>query len=99
VLKVDRFGNLITNITPQDAPALFGTEGKAFKVLVGSREITEIHAAYAGGAPGQVFGILGSMGFLEIAANRAAAAQLTGVGKGAEVTIVLGEAAAAGRGA
>jgi S-adenosylmethionine hydrolase len=24
VLKVDRFGNLITNITPQDAPQLFG---------------------------------------------------------------------------
>ena len=26
VLKVDRFGNLITNITPQDAPMLFGAE-------------------------------------------------------------------------
>ena len=25
VLKVDRFGNLITNITPQDAPMLFGS--------------------------------------------------------------------------
>jgi S-adenosylmethionine hydrolase len=99
VLKVDRFGNLITNITPQDAPMLFAGEGKAFKIVVGSCEITEIHHAYAEGAPGEVMGVLGSMGFLEIAANRGAAAQITGAGKGTDVTIILGEAAAAGKGA
>jgi hypothetical protein len=99
VLKVDRFGNLITNITPQDAPMLFAAEGKAFKIVVGSCEITEIHRAYAEGAPGEVMGVLGSMGFLEIAANRGAAAQITGAGKGTDVTIILGEAAAAGKGA
>jgi hypothetical protein len=32
-------------------------------------------------------------------ANRAAAAQITGAGKGTEVSILLGEAAAAGKGA
>jgi S-adenosylmethionine hydrolase len=99
VLKVDRFGNLITNITPQDAPMLFGAEATAFKIVVGSREITEIRNTYADGAPGEVIGILGSMGFLEIAANRGAAAQLTGAGKGNEVSIILGEAAATGKGA
>jgi hypothetical protein len=35
------------------------------------------------------------MGFLEIAANRGAAAQLTGCWQGNEVSIILGEAAAA----
>jgi S-adenosylmethionine hydrolase len=99
VLKVDRFGNLVTNITPQDAPKVFGAAAQAFKIVVGSREITEIHSAYAEGAPGEVIGILGSMGFLEIAANRGVAAQLTGAGKGSDVTIVLGEGAAAGKGA
>jgi S-adenosyl-L-methionine hydrolase (adenosine-forming) len=99
ILKVDRFGNLITNITPQDVPMLFATTAKGFKIVVGSREITEIHNAYAEGAPGQVFGILGSMGFLEIAANRGTAAQLTGAGKGSEVSVILGEAVAAGKGA
>jgi S-adenosylmethionine hydrolase len=99
VLKVDRFGNLVTNITPQDAPMLFGAEANGFKIVVGSREISEIHNAYAEGAPGEVFGVLGSMGFLEIAANRGAAAQITGAGKGSEVIIVLGEAVAAGKGA
>ena len=95
---MDRFGNLITNVTPEDAPALFS--GKAgFKVVIGNKEITEIRAAYADGAPGEVFGILGSMGYLEIVANRAAAAQITGAGKGSEVSIILGEGAAAGKGA
>ena len=98
VLKVDRFGNLITNVTPEDVPAIFA--GKAgFKITVGSKEITEIRTAYAEGAPGEVFGILGSMGYLEIVANRAVAAQLTGAGKGSEVSIALGAGAAAGNGA
>jgi len=99
VLKVDRFGNLITNFTAQDVPALFAAGAHGFKITVGGREITEIHNAYAEGSPGEVFGILGSMGFLEIAANRGAAAQITGAGKGTDVTISLGEAAAAGKGA
>jgi S-adenosylmethionine hydrolase len=99
VLKVDRFGNLVTNVTPADVPALFAAKPSAFKIVVGSREITEIRSTYAEGSPGEVFGILGSMGYLEIAANRGAAAQITGAGKGAEVNIVLGDAAAAGKGA
>jgi S-adenosylmethionine hydrolase len=99
VLKIDRFGNLITNITPQDAPALFGVDPAGFKIVVGKSEITEMRNAYSEGAPGEVFGILGSMGFLEIAANRAAAAQITGAAKGTDVTIALGDAAAAGKGA
>lgn len=98
VLKVDRFGNLITNITPQDAPALFQPEPPPFKILVGKREITEVKTAYATGAPGEVFGILGSMGYLEIAANRGSAFQIVGAGKGSDVTVVLEGAAAAGNG-
>jgi S-adenosylmethionine hydrolase len=99
VLKVDKFGNLITNVTPGDVPSLFCAKPAAFRIVVGSREITAIHSAYAEGTPGEVFGILGSMGYLEIVANRAPAAQLTGANKGSEVTIILGDAAAAGKSA
>jgi S-adenosyl-L-methionine hydrolase (adenosine-forming) len=88
VLKVDRFGNLITNIAPQDLPGLFQPDPQPFTITVGKREITQIRSAYAEGAPGEVFGILGSMGFLEIAANRSAAAKLVEAGKGTDVTIV-----------
>ena len=98
VLKVDRFGNIVTNFTPQDVPALFQAEPPAFKILVGKREINEIHANYAEGAPNEVFGILGSMGYLEIAANRAAADKIIGAAKGSEVKVVLEGAAAASNG-
>jgi S-adenosylmethionine hydrolase len=78
---------------------IFEAEPAAFKIIVGNREITDIRTTYAEGAPGEVFGILGSMGFLEIAANRGAAAQITGAAKGSDVNVILGEAAAAGKGA
>jgi S-adenosylmethionine hydrolase len=98
VLKIDRFGNLVTNITPQDAPMLFEATPPPFKILVGKREISEMKKFYAEGTPGEVFGIQGSMGYLEIAANRASAAQTIGVGKGSDVDVVLEGAAAAGNG-
>jgi S-adenosylmethionine hydrolase len=98
VLKVDRFGNLITNVTPHDAPVLFKTGPPAFKIIVGKKEVNSICTNYAEGVPGEVFAILGSMGYLEIAANRAAAAQLTGAGKGSEVSISFEGAIAAGNG-
>jgi S-adenosylmethionine hydrolase len=94
VLKVDKFGNLITNITPKDVPQLFQAAPPPFKIMVGKHEISRIHPAYAHGSPGELFGVLGSLGYLEIVANRAAAAGLLGVGKGAEVGIVVGEAQA-----
>ena len=90
VLKVDRFGNLITNITPADIPKLFEPARPAFKIAVGTKgQITRLCANYAEGAPGEAFGILGSMGFLEIATNRGSAYQILGAGKGSEVNVVI----------
>ena len=98
VLKVDRFGNLITNITAQDAPALFQVPLPAFKMAIRQREVTSFKTNYADGAPNELFAILGSMGYLEIAANRSAAAQLAGAGKGTEVSLILEGAAAVANG-
>lgn len=96
VLKIDRFGNVVTNIRASDAPQLFGDNPPPFRITAGKHEITEICTHYAEGTPGKVFGILGSMGYLEISANRGTAAKLLGVGKGAEVALWLEGAAAAG---
>lgn len=98
VLRVDRFGNLITNFTPQDAPALFQQQPPAFKIVVGKREVSTLRQNYAEGASGEVFGILGSMGYLEIVANRGSAAQLVGSGKGTEVQVIFEGASAAANG-
>jgi S-adenosylmethionine hydrolase len=91
VLKVDRFGNLITNITPLDSPALANSGTANFKITVGGKgQITRIYSSYAEGGPGEAIAVWGSMGFLEIAANRGSAAQLLGAGKGSEVNVVTG---------
>ena len=95
VLKVDRFGNLITNFTAQDVPGVLEGKTPGFKITVGKREVTSIRTNYAEGAAGEVFLILGSMGYLEISTNRGAATQLTGAAKGSEVTIAIEGAVAA----
>jgi S-adenosyl-L-methionine hydrolase (adenosine-forming) len=89
VLKVDKFGNIVTNFRAEDVPALFGGDAPAFKIMVGPHEVTKIHTAYAQGAPGEVFAIVGSMGFLEIAANRASAAETLNVQKGTDVGVLM----------
>lgn len=89
VLKTDKFGNLITNITPKDIPQLFEHTPPAFRIVIGKAEVTKIRSAYAQATPGEIFGILGSMGYLEISANRAAANRLAGADKGSDVSVVL----------
>jgi S-adenosyl-L-methionine hydrolase (adenosine-forming) len=90
VLKADKFGNLITNITPQDLPQLFDGSSQSFKMSVGKGEITQLLSSYSQGAPGQLFAVLGSAGFLEISSNKSAASRLTGADKGTEIKVVLG---------
>jgi len=87
VLKVDKFGNVVTNITREDVPHLFAAESPQFKILISRHEITTLRTAYADGAPGEVFGILGSMGFLELSTNRGSAARALEAGKGTEVVV------------
>jgi S-adenosyl-L-methionine hydrolase (adenosine-forming) len=89
IIKVDRFGNLIANFTPDIVPSLFQSEPPPFKIRVGGREITALQNAYGNTPPGTLFGILGSMGYLEIAANQASASKILDVGKGARVEVVL----------
>jgi S-adenosyl-L-methionine hydrolase (adenosine-forming) len=98
ILKVDRFGNLVTNFTLHEVPGLFQAPPLPFKIVIGNREITELHNTYSEALPNELFGILGSMGYVEIAASRASAAQLLGVGKGTEVHFVLESAAVASHG-
>jgi S-adenosylmethionine hydrolase len=81
VLKVDRFGNLITNFQPADLPT-------SFLITVGDARIQTLRSSYAAAAPGEVFAIAGSSGFLEISTNQGSAAAATGVRRGAMVEVV-----------
>jgi len=88
VLKTDKFGNLITNVTTKDLPQLF-TSANGFKIMVGKAEVTKLRTNYAEGAQGELFAIVGSTGFLEISANKGAASRLAGADKGSEVSITI----------
>lgn len=89
VLKTDKFGNLITNITPRDIPQIFDGSSNAFKITVGKAEVSKLCSSYAEGAQGELFAILGSAGFLEISANKGAASRLAGADKGSEVAVMV----------
>ena len=94
-IKVDKFGNLITNITPQDVPQLFSDNPPPFKIVINSQEVTRLNLAYSMGKPSEIFAIVGSSGFLEICTNRGSAAKALNVTRGAEVGVMI-ESGAAG---
>jgi S-adenosylmethionine hydrolase len=89
VLKVDKFGNLITNISQQDAPALFGSVAATVSILVSGQTITRICQSYAEGGEEEFFAIVGSSGYVEIAARQASAAEKLAAGVGTPVGVVV----------
>ena len=88
VLRVDAFGNLMTNLTPEDVPAAAAASG-TIKLAVNGKEVCKLAQTFAGGLVGEPVAIFGSAGFLEIAVNRGNAARLLGANRGAEVTLDL----------
>jgi S-adenosylmethionine hydrolase len=88
VLRVDAFGNLMTNFTAEDVRAEAVTSG-AIKLVVNGKEVRKIARTFGDGTPGEPIAVFGSAGYLEIAVNRGNAARTLGVNRGAEVTLDL----------
>jgi S-adenosylmethionine hydrolase len=88
VVHVDRFGNLITDLTERELHDWQSESGgRRFIVEVGGRTIEGIRTAYGEAASGELLSVLGSTGRLEVAVNMGSAAEELGVGRGA--TLVL----------
>jgi S-adenosyl-L-methionine hydrolase (adenosine-forming) len=87
VIHVDRFGNCVTNIAPEDLSE--AERSGAARFIVGDHEVSRIRRFYAeeGDESGAPFVIRGSAGLLEISVNRDSAARLLGVGRGARVLV------------
>jgi S-adenosyl-L-methionine hydrolase (adenosine-forming) len=96
VLRVDKFGNLITNISAENAPGLFGASPPAFSLLIAGQTVTRLCASYAEGGEEEFFAIAGSSGYLEVAARQASAAEKLAAGVGTPVGVIFGEAKMAG---
>ena len=88
VIHIDRFGNLITNITPRDLPDEAIRRGA--RLTLGGRDIESFRRFFAedyrGGA-GEPFAIWGSAGLLEIAVYRDSAARLLDARRGQKVVV------------
>lgn len=80
IIHIDRFGNLITNITRDVLPA-------RASLLVNGKLITAFRSFFGEGGSDEPFGIWGSAGFLEIAVNGGSAAEYLDVKRGDQVDI------------
>jgi len=86
ILKVDRFGNLVTNFSVADFPDL---DKREFEMAVGPQRISVFARHYAERGPGEAFLILGSAGYYEISVSQASAAKLLGCAAGAPLELTL----------
>jgi S-adenosylmethionine hydrolase len=86
VLRVDRFGNLITNIPRPLFEQL--AAGGALQVRVEGQEIPRLVATYAESLPGELCALFGSTDHLEVAVSGASAADHLRLGRGAAVSVL-----------
>ncbi len=75
VTHVDRFGNLVTNISG-------GSLAPSALIEISGEAISGIRSTYASVEPGQVVALIGSTGTLEISVRDGNAAERLGVGRG-----------------
>lgn len=85
VVRVDRFGNLITNIA-QDSVERLAARGSVV-LRVADRPVSRLVDTYDDIRDGEICGVIGSAGTLEIAARSASAAAMTGCGRLAPVIV------------
>lgn len=85
VVRVDRFGNLITNIDRRTFEKLAAAD--RLTIRVGALQVSKVVSTYADVSPGELCALFGSTDHLEIAANGANAAIEIGAGRGTTVHV------------
>ena len=77
VIRVDHFGNLITNIHQRDIEQFLGSNRPVIRI--GDLIIQGMQKTYAEAMEGQSLALIGSSGFLEIAINAGRACDVVGL--------------------
>jgi S-adenosylmethionine hydrolase len=80
ILKIDRFGNIVTNFHISGFPDL---QHKTIALSIGRQRIGTLSQTYAESAPGELFLIFGSSGYLEVSVSLGSAAKQLGCAAGA----------------
>jgi S-adenosylmethionine hydrolase len=86
VLKIDRFGNLITNFHISEFPTV---KTRPFVLAIGAEKVTETAATFTDCPLGELRLIEGSSGYLEVVAYQASAAKRLGCGVGAPAELTV----------
>lgn len=84
VLRVDRFGNLITNI---DRKTFDRLAGGAVEVRIEGHAVPKVVSTYADASNGELCALFGSTDHLEVASNGGSAASALALTRGARVTV------------
>lgn len=85
VVRIDRFGNAITNIDRRLLEKF--ADGRGIAIAVAGHEIPRIVATYAEAPPRELCALFGSTDHLEVAINAGDAAAALGLSRGAPATI------------
>lgn len=86
VIYIDRFGNCVTNIPADLLRSEIGPEACAIEVA--DLRIEAFGQSYESVDPGELLGVVGSSGYLEISANRAKASELLQAARGCPVRVI-----------
>jgi S-adenosylmethionine hydrolase len=84
ILKIDRFGNIVTNFHIGDFPDAPPT------LTIGRHKIASLVRTYAEARPGELVLIVGSSGYLEVSVNQGSAAKKIGCEMGARANLKVG---------
>jgi S-adenosylmethionine hydrolase len=86
VMRVDSFGNLVTNFRQEDLSEDARQAG-IVDFQIGNHPVSRLVETFALGNSGEVVAYLGSSGYVEIAVNKGNASRTLGLGRGAAVTL------------
>lgn len=87
VVRVDHYGNLITNIEKNVFEIL--NKGSGFSVTFGRENMPKVMKSYDSSGDGDIFVIFNSLGLLEIGINKGNASELLGLGYDSPVNIIF----------
>ena len=79
ILRIDHYGNLITNIHLDDFDKLIVKNSENFEIIIGIEKLIEINKTYSDVNAGELFALFNSNQFLEIGMNLGNASKLLGM--------------------
>jgi S-adenosylmethionine hydrolase len=86
VMRVDAFGNLVTNFRVEDLPESALTNGEV-KFQVGTQAVSRMVPTFAAGNAGEPVAYVGSAGYVEIGVNKGNASRTLSIGRGGAVVL------------